>query len=348
MKINVHAGHNSYSTGANKYLNENTENRKVKTELIRLLKAEGHTIYDCTDDAGKTENQNLINIVNKCNAHTVDLDVSIHLNAGGGTGVEVWIYDKTSNSPVAIADRIAKKVSSALGIANRGVKVSGNNLYVLRETKAPALLVECCFVDSQTDKAKWNATKCAKAIAEAILNKSISGSAPSKPSKPNKPSTPSAKTYKIVKTINGYVTAADAKAHKNAKTTVKAGTYYVFNEDNGMVNVTSQKGKAGSWINPADNKVSTSGGSSNSLPKDFVKEDATFTVTVSDGIVFRNEPSLKAKITGSYSKGQSVNYEGYVVRDGFVWITWISASAKVRRWMPVRETETNKAYGTFK
>ena len=63
------------------------------------------------------------------------------------------------------------------------------------------------------------------------------------------------KTYKVVKTINGYVTAANAKEGKNAKTKVAAGTYYIFNEANGMKNVTKTKGSAGSWINPADNVV---------------------------------------------------------------------------------------------
>lgn len=74
-----------------------------------------------------------------------------------------------------------------------------------------------------------------------------------------KPSNPSSsdKKYKIVKSIKGYYTAADAKARKNARTTVKAGTYYIFNESDGMKNVTSQKGKPGSWINPADNKTSS-------------------------------------------------------------------------------------------
>lgn len=172
MKFNVHGGHNSHSTGASKYLNELTEDRKVKNEVIRLLKLQGHTVYDCTDDSGKTQNANLSNIVKKCNAHDVDLDVSIHLNAGGGTGVEVYVYN-TSSKAKDEATRIASKISKVLGIKNRGVKYS-KSLYVLKHTKASALLVECCFVDSKTDKEKWNANKCAKAIVEGILNKTIS------------------------------------------------------------------------------------------------------------------------------------------------------------------------------
>lgn len=96
-KYNVHAGHNSIVPGASKYLNEVTEDRKVKNKVIQLLKAAGHTVYDCTDASGKTSGANLANIVAKCNKHTVDLDISIHLNAGGGTGTEVFYYTGSSS-----------------------------------------------------------------------------------------------------------------------------------------------------------------------------------------------------------------------------------------------------------
>ena len=193
MDINVHGGHNSHVTGASKYLNELTEDRKVKNEVIRLLRAQGHTVYDCTDDFGKTQNANLSNIVKKCNAHSVDLDISIHLNSGGGTGVECWIYPNSSSKDEA--ERICSKVSSALGIKNRGVKTS-KSLYVLKSTKAPAVLVECCFVDSANDRDKWDANKCAKAIVEAVLNKSVSaGSSNSSSSSSSSNSSSSSSAY---------------------------------------------------------------------------------------------------------------------------------------------------------
>lgn len=166
---NVHAGHNSIVPGAGKYLDEVTEDRKVKDKVISYLRQAGHTVYDCTDDAGRSQSANLANIVKKCNAHSVDLDISIHLNAGGGTGVEVLNYDSRTKT---ISDRICANISSALGIRNRGTKYN-KNLYVLANTRALALLVECCFVDSQTDKAAWDVDKCAKAIAEGVLGTKI-------------------------------------------------------------------------------------------------------------------------------------------------------------------------------
>lgn len=60
-------------------------------------------------------------------------------------------------------------------------------------------------------------------------------------------------TYIVKKSINGYLNAEDAKKRRNKKTTVKAGTYHVYNTSNGMLNVSSKKGVPGSWINPSEN-----------------------------------------------------------------------------------------------
>lgn len=169
---NVHGGHNSIVPGANKYLNEVTEDRNVKNKVISYLKAQGHTVYDCTDDSGSTQSANLSNIVKKCNAHSVDLDISIHLNAGGGTGPEVWYYegdDKGKAKAAAVSEAVAK----ALGLKDRGAKAT-KSLYVISNTNATAILVECCFVDSQADAKAWNADKCAKAIVEAVTGKAVS------------------------------------------------------------------------------------------------------------------------------------------------------------------------------
>ena len=172
MKFNVHAGHNEIVRGAKSILDEVTEDRKVKDELIKLLKAKGHTVYDCTDNAGKTQSANLQNIVKRCNAHSADLDISIHLNSGrndkkgdGKTGgVEVLNYDKRTK---AYSDKICSAIAKKLGYTNRGTKYAPN-LYVLKNTKSLALLIECCFVDDKDDADKWNAKKCAEAICEAL------------------------------------------------------------------------------------------------------------------------------------------------------------------------------------
>lgn len=84
-----------------------------------------------------------------------------------------------------------------------------------------------------------------------------------KPKEQTKKESKEVKRYKVVKTINGYYTAADAKQRKNAKAKVEPGDYFVFNESNGMINVTKKNGIPGAWINPNDNKVTSAKSSSN-------------------------------------------------------------------------------------
>ena len=174
---NVHGGHSLKCRGASGLLDEVNEDRKVKNKVIELLRAKGHTVYDCTDDGGTTPIKNLKNIVSKCNVHKVDLDVSIHLNAGGGHGCEVYGY---SNKMSGVGTRVSANIASALGITNRGFKVR-TNLYVLHRTNSPAILIECCFVDSKEDHDKWNVDKCAQAIADAIIGNRAASAPQPKP-----------------------------------------------------------------------------------------------------------------------------------------------------------------------
>ena len=170
-KYNVHGGHNAIVPGASGKFSEVTEDRKVKNKVIALLREKGNTVYDCTDDVGKTQSQNLSNIVKKCNAHQVDLDISIHFNAfnGQASGVEVLQYDDKTKE---VAQRICSCISK-LGFQNRGVKAR-QDLYVLKNTKAKAILVECCFCDSEQDAKIYTADNMAKAIVEGILGESVS------------------------------------------------------------------------------------------------------------------------------------------------------------------------------
>ena len=174
---NVHGGHSLVCRGAAGLLDEVIEDRKVKNTVVELLRAAGHTVYDCTDDNGRTAGENLSSIVAKCNAHAVDLDVSIHLNAGrndtGGDGktggVEVWGYNDGTKE---VGSRICAEIAAVLGITNRGFKTN-QGYYVLKHTKAQTIIIECCFVDDKDDADRWDAAKCAKAIAVALTGQRV-------------------------------------------------------------------------------------------------------------------------------------------------------------------------------
>lgn len=178
MKLNMHVGHDAQGKGVSSYIDdigcihESFENRNVKNEAIVLLKEKAHTVYDCTVDSAGTPDENLYQIVAKCNAHNVDLDVSIHFNSGrddedgdgDNAGVEVYCYDEKTKG---IAERICKNISK-LGFDNGGVKIK-KDYYVLRKTKVPAILIECCFIDDILLYKKVGY----KAIVEGILNEKL-------------------------------------------------------------------------------------------------------------------------------------------------------------------------------
>ena len=175
MRINIHAGHNPdgmAACGAVGLIRESTEARAVKDRVVAQLTAMGHTVHDCTCNNGTSKEDVLKRIVAACNSHEVDIDVSIHFNAaanpkpdGRTTGTEVLVYGKASPA-VPWAQQIADSIA-ALGYRNRGVK-ERPGLYVLKHTKAPALLVECCFVDDPDDVAIYNADRMAAAIVAGI------------------------------------------------------------------------------------------------------------------------------------------------------------------------------------
>lgn len=183
MRINVSAGHNpdgKVACGAVGLLKESTEARRVTNEVVRLLKEQGHTVYNCTCDNGTSQGDVLKNIIAKCNQHSVDLDVSIHFNAGASaqkkngqtTGTEVLVYNDSSKA-MAAAQRVAKQIS-ALGFKNRGIKIR-DGLYFLRNTKSQAMLIECCFVDDGDDAALYDYKKMAAAIVRGITGDNTIG-----------------------------------------------------------------------------------------------------------------------------------------------------------------------------
>ena len=182
MKIGIDMGHTLSGEGTGSQgcgYKEQNLTRELGKIVIEMLKKEGHTIYDCTVDKSSNNAQQLIDRVNKANKQPLDLFVSIHFNAcvndekGNGytTGTEVLLHS-TSSKAKPYAERIVKKIAN-VGLKNRGVKT--HNAYVLKYTKAPALLIETCFIDDRDDMNIYlkSPRKVAKAIVEGILDKTI-------------------------------------------------------------------------------------------------------------------------------------------------------------------------------
>ena len=161
--------------GAVGYLNESNENRRLGKRVKELLEKNGVKVYDATVDKASSAGAYLKEAVNKANSQKVDLAISIHFNCFSNStanGTETLIYSQTSK-----AKDLAARVNNNLvkvGFANRGVKVY-KDLYWLKNTSAPSILIETCFVSSKNDTDLYNKKfeDVAKAIVEGVIGREI-------------------------------------------------------------------------------------------------------------------------------------------------------------------------------
>ncbi|SMO63433.1 N-acetylmuramoyl-L-alanine amidase [Melghirimyces algeriensis] len=87
-------------------------------------------------------------------AQHADYFCSIHVNAGGGTGWESYIYNgtvpsETVDAQTVIHQHVMGEIGPKYGIRDRGKKRA--NFYVLRETSMSAILLENLFIDHSSD-----------------------------------------------------------------------------------------------------------------------------------------------------------------------------------------------------
>lgn len=63
------------------------------------------------------------------------------------------------------------------------------------------------------------------------------------------------KKYVLLVSVPVYMNVKDAISGDNVVGYYDSGIYYIFNEVDGMINITKNKGIPGAWINPNDNKI---------------------------------------------------------------------------------------------
>lgn len=103
----------------------------------------------------KDEDEGLSDKIAECNAFRADLALDIHNNAGGGDGAEVFHSINGGTGKVLAQNVLAEVVK--LGQNSRGCKTkkgsTGNDYYgFIRLTNAPAVIVECAFLDTNDVK----------------------------------------------------------------------------------------------------------------------------------------------------------------------------------------------------
>lgn len=169
MDVVISSGHSIHVRGASDELDEVNEARRVVDRLAELLMSRDVDVATFHDDVSKTQSENLDRITTFHNSQDRDLDVSVHFNAyvecSGPMGTEVLYVTQD-----ALAERMSAAISEAGEFNNRGAKYR-DDLYFLNGTERPAILIEVCFVDSESDAALFrkNFDDICQAIAVTLV-----------------------------------------------------------------------------------------------------------------------------------------------------------------------------------
>ncbi len=174
MKVFIGVGHGGSDPGA---VSNGVKEKDLNLSIAKACRDELKR-YDVEVRMSRTKDENdpLGEEIRECNAFSPDLAVDIHNNAGGGDGAEVF-YHYGGGKSKTLADNILAEIVK-VGQNSRGVKTrknsQGKDYYgFIRETSAPAVIVECAFVDNASDlkilATEGDRQKVGQAIAKGIL-----------------------------------------------------------------------------------------------------------------------------------------------------------------------------------
>ena len=173
-KVFLGIGHGGADCGAiGNGLKEKDLNLSIGLDCRDELKRHGVTVKMSRE---KDETDPLKDEIKECNAFNPDLALDIHNNAGGGDGAEVYHHYAGGKSKT-LAQNILNLICGETGQNSRGLKVRKNiwgkdYFGFIREIKAPAVIVECAFIDSKDVQIIYTAAEQKKmgiAIAHGVL-----------------------------------------------------------------------------------------------------------------------------------------------------------------------------------
>lgn len=151
-KVFIGIGHGGSDPGA---VSNNTKEKDLNLSIglacRELLARHGVSVRMSRT---KDENDTLSDEIKECNAFSPDLAVDIHNNAGGGDGAEAF-YHYGGGKSKTLAENVLSEIVK-IGQNSRGAKIrknkDGKDYYgFIRQTSAPAVIIECAFVDNATD-----------------------------------------------------------------------------------------------------------------------------------------------------------------------------------------------------
>lgn len=169
-RIVIDAGHGGKDPGAvNGSKHESVAALAIAKKVGTQLKKKGYSIkYTRSSDK-------FVELAERCkisNAFDADVFVSIHLNSStnkDAEGIEIWRYKNVGSQTKKLADNVQTQLIAMTGSKNRGVKTS-ESLYVLKHTKASAVLVEVGFISNNAEAKSLFCDKCQNRIANGIVS----------------------------------------------------------------------------------------------------------------------------------------------------------------------------------
>ena len=151
-KVFLGVGHGGTDSGAiGNGFKEKDLNLSIALACNEVLTRHGVTVMmSRTQD----ENDTITDEIKECNTFKPDLAIDIHNNAGGGDGAECF-YHHLGGRGKTLAENVLTEIVKT-GQNSRGIKTrvnsSGKDYYAfIRETTAPAVIVECAFIDNSKD-----------------------------------------------------------------------------------------------------------------------------------------------------------------------------------------------------
>lgn len=139
---------------------------ELRDLIADKLRAMGYQVHEDNDT------QRLQQVLDSINAYENDIVFDIHFNAGGGTGVECIVPERSTELERELANKVNVMLSTMLRIKNRGVKgeqlTARKRIAVMRENGINCLL-ETCFIDNKTDMVQYQLRKTEVATELALL-----------------------------------------------------------------------------------------------------------------------------------------------------------------------------------
>ena len=185
-KIALNAGHGLNTAGkrclARLDPNETREwklNSRICNKIEDKLKAyDGYELIRLDDTTGKTDIA-LKTRTNKANEFGADFYLSIHHNAGvnggNGGGIIAIVYNKVDNTTLNYQKALYDSLIKHTGLkGNRSQPLQKQDLHEVRESKMPAVLLECGFMDSSYDVPIILTDKFADQVATACVEVLVS------------------------------------------------------------------------------------------------------------------------------------------------------------------------------